>query len=109
MIEKLIKELEILLKSQKDSDYTIIDNTNNPYERYGSDADILIFTNFNCNIYYGPRVGWNYCKKCHCNPRCCIPSKVFEDLITKYGFIWKESERNSYTTELFIGKLIKKN
>jgi hypothetical protein len=77
----LIQELKNLFSSQKGL-YEVKFNEN--YDDYESNADILIFAEFNCNVYRHP-VGWTECGKCHCH-YSCNTSKEFEDLISKYGY-----------------------
>ena len=77
-----IKELNDLLSSQKGSDYMIKINTS--YEQYKSYADILIFIEYNCNVYK-KGIGWTECGKCHCKYNCNI-SREFINICNKYGY-----------------------
>ena len=78
-----IQELKDLLVSQKGGDYVVKINKN--FDDYETCADILIFAEYNCNIYDKRWKCWKECGNCHCH-YSCNTSKEFNNLIAKNGY-----------------------
>lgn len=80
-----IAKLKKLL-SQPDGDYIVKKNTN--YEDYETDADILVFAEFNCNIYCRRTRSWVPSRKCHLHYGCHISTEFYE-LCNRYGYTFE--------------------